>query len=68
MPGLEKSLSKAHDNLATQVGINTRLYRELTQAKNDLGRERIWRRVLVTTNCGLWAIVLILLKEFLSRI
>lgn len=47
LPGLRKSLSKAHDNLAKQVGINTRLYSELSQAKKALGWQTIWIRVLV---------------------
>lgn len=46
LAGLQKSLSKAHDNLAKQVGINTRLYKDLTAAQRTLGWERIWRRVL----------------------
>jgi len=46
LQGLQKSLSKAHDNLSKQVGINTRLYAQLTKTERALGWERIWRRIL----------------------
>jgi hypothetical protein len=66
--GMQKSLTKAHDNLSKQVGINTRLYHDLTEAQRALRRERRWRRFLATTVSVEFTLLLWLLHEFLSRI
>lgn len=47
LPGLQKSLSKAHDNLQKQVGINTRLYKQLATLQESLKWER--RKRWITT-------------------
>ena len=40
IPGLQKSLSKAHDNLQRQMRINTQLYGELTVLQGRVSRYR----------------------------
>jgi hypothetical protein len=67
LPGLQKSLTKAHDNLAKQVGINTRLYVQLTATQRALGWERIWRRVLGAAIMAQFGIIGWLIQEFLHR-
>jgi hypothetical protein len=65
--GLQKSLSKCHDNLAKQVGINTRLYHQLTTAERTLGWERIWRRILTAAIVVQFGVIGWLVSEFLHR-
>jgi hypothetical protein len=66
--GLEKSLSKAHDNLAKQVGINTRLHADLNAVKTARGWDRIWIRILGGCVLVEFAIIGWLVSEFLRRI
>lgn len=61
IPGMQKSLSKAHDNLHKQVRINTTLYAALTDAKR-----RIWLLTLFLGGEG--AIVLLLGGYVLERL
>jgi hypothetical protein len=67
LQGLQKSLSKAHDNLAKQVGINTRLYVLLTAMQRTSGWERIWRRILTGLIITQFTIIGWLVTEFLHR-
>jgi hypothetical protein len=68
LQGLQKSLSKAHDNLVRQVGINTNLYVQLTATQRTLGWERIWRRILTGAIIAQFSIIGWLVTEFLKRI
>jgi hypothetical protein len=68
LQGLQKSLSKAHDNLAKQVGINTRLYAQLTRTERRLGWERVWRRILSAAVVAAWAVILVLVKILLGKL
>lgn len=68
LAGLKKSLSKAHDNLSKQVGINTRLWYQLTAAQRQARRERRWRRVLTGTVSVEFTLLLWILHELLARI
>lgn len=64
LPGLQKSLTKAHDNLAKQVGINTRLYVLLTATQQSA---LLWRRILGAAIVVQFAIIGWLIQEFLHR-
>jgi hypothetical protein len=63
LAGLQKSLTKAHDNLSKQVGINTRLYVQLTATQRDA---RIWRRVLVAAVIAQWSVIGWLFRAWLE--
>jgi hypothetical protein len=66
--GLQKSLSKAHDNLSKQVGINTRLYAQLTKAERLA--ERCSTRIWILGGCVIaqFAIIGWLAQELLARL
>jgi hypothetical protein len=66
--GLQKSLSKAHDNLQKQVGINTRLYVQLTKAQRT--GERCSTRIWILGGCVIaqFAIIGWLAQELLARL
>jgi hypothetical protein len=68
LPGLQKSLSKAHDNLQKQVGINTRLYVQLTKAERRLDRYTIMLWILGIFLTGEGAIVIMLTNFVLGRL
>ena len=61
IPGLQKSLSKAHDNLQRQVGINTRLYHQLTAVENSLKWERRKRWATTAVLIIAWEVIKVLL-------
>jgi hypothetical protein len=67
LPGLKKSLSKAHDNLSKQVGINTRLYAALTKANRSLRWQGIWVKILSTTVAAEFVVIGWLVKAFLDH-
>jgi hypothetical protein len=67
IPGLQKSLSKAHDNLHRQVGINTRLYTSLNKAQKQLGWSKIWIGILGAAVTAEFAIIGWMFEAFLHR-
>ena len=68
LAGLQKSLSKAHDNLHKQVGINTRLYVQLTAAERRLDRYKVMLWILGLMLSGLGAGFLVLANFVLERV
>lgn len=68
IPGLQKSLSKAHDNLAKQVGINTRIYAQLLTAHRRLDRDAIKIWVLTLLLGGEGALLLWLANLVMERL
>lgn len=68
LAGLQKSLSKAHDNLHKQVRINTTLYSQLTKAERRLDRYSIMLWILVPLVTAEGCAIGWLLTELFSRI
>lgn len=68
IPGLEKSLNKAHDNLQKQVGINTRLYEQVTKGERRLDRYKIMLWVLTAVVIGEGYVIGWLATELFSRL
>jgi hypothetical protein len=66
--GLEKSLSKAHDNLQTQVGINTRLYVSLARAQKRLDWANLKMWILAGALGAEGAVLLVLWQVFLEHV
>ena len=60
IPGLQKSLSKAHDNLHKQVSINTRLYSHFNELQNALKWERRKRWITTAALIAAWEVIKLL--------
>ena len=68
IPGLGKSLNKAHDNLQKQVRINTLFDEKLLDAQSRLRFARGWIWVLTLTIAGSWALIFGMVKLWLEPI
>jgi hypothetical protein len=66
LPGLQKSLRKAHENLTKQVDVNRKLNAQIGVLLASKRSERLWRRILTAAVIACWGVILALGNAVLS--
>ena len=65
---LRKSLNEAHDRIRKLTTANNQLVGRQAKIQETRRWEKIWTRILLASNAGSWAVILLLLKMFLEHL